>query len=70
LIKRTLWWNGYEAEFFADHRGESTLYHYIITHEGMAEILAWGQELSREEAENSAVAVMEGLGLKELRATA
>jgi hypothetical protein len=59
LIKRTLWCNGYEAEIFVDSKSGFPIYHYIVTREGMAEVIAWGQERSREAAETCAVQAME-----------
>ena len=55
MTKRTLITNGYEAEFFVDTRHCPMLYHYVVTRQGSAEILHWGQEFSMEEAERAAM---------------
>jgi len=55
LVKRTLSYGEYEAEFFVDHDSVPALYHYIITRTNAAEILMWGQEKSMAEAEGCAL---------------
>jgi hypothetical protein len=68
VTKRTLISSGYEAEFFIDRKGETVLYHYIITRKGNADILMWGQEPSMEEAERAAMDWMSIYGLKSVSA--
>ncbi|HUQ49910.1 MAG TPA: hypothetical protein VM056_04270 [Terriglobales bacterium] len=59
LVKRTMACGGFEADFFVDTKCQAALYHFIITRKGMAEIVAWGQERSMEEAERAALNAMD-----------
>lgn len=53
--RRELAHGDYRAEIFVDSRSTPMLFHFIVTSIHAAEILSWGQELSLEAAEKSAM---------------
>jgi hypothetical protein len=71
LVKRTLISGGYEADLYADLSSpDSPIYHYIITQQGCADILAWGQERTSYDAERAAMDCMHDLYQRSLGASA
>lgn len=53
--------SGYLAEFYTSDPTTPTMWHYVVTVEGEDSILAWGQESSRERAEQAARHAIESL---------
>ena len=51
MVKTALTRGGFTAELFFDRKGDPPIYHYIITSVGSPQILAWGQLMSKAEAE-------------------
>lgn len=54
------------GNFIADFYTNSTpnvppIFHYIVTRKGLRQIIHWGQEYSREEAQAAALAVLQEL---------
>ena len=59
VVKTTLGHGVYSAELFFDPKTDPPIYHYIVTRKDSAEILAWGQALSKAEAELLAMETMQ-----------
>ena len=68
-VKRTLALGGFEADFFLDKRAGATMYHYVVTRKGMADILAWGRESSMGDAERAARNAMDSLSANAVKAS-
>lgn len=61
MVKRTLSSGGFESEFFVENDADPPVIHYIVTKKGSADILAWGQEKSPQDAERAALDAMHDL---------
>jgi hypothetical protein len=60
LVRRILNSYGFEAEFYKDSKTD--LYHFVISRQGDAEIVMWGQEVSYDEAQRVALDWMKAFG--------
>jgi hypothetical protein len=69
LVKTTLQRGGFTAELYLDRKSSPPIYHYVVTRKDSAEIIAWGQVLSKAEAEAQALETMDELA-KGLRRSA
>ena len=59
--RKTLESGGFLAEIYENDQADPTVYHYVVTRKGSAEILGWGQERFAEAAEREARNCMETL---------
>jgi len=55
------------ADIFLDSRNYATVYHWIVQRIGSAEIVAWSQENSFEDAERRMRECIDGLMEREIR---
>lgn len=65
MFKRTLAYGEYAADFFEDVRVTPAPIHYLVTREGRAEILAWGQEATEKTATQQALFAIHALITRE-----
>jgi hypothetical protein len=64
MVKRTIAIGDHIADLYCQSNGDPQLFHYIITRQNSAEILAWGQEYSAEAAERAALERVSALSLQ------